>query len=68
MLRENDSRYRLEPIGTGLGIGLERGSRKILITPINNLMASIELLSSRKMFLVPLMIVVSHGDDFTPVI
>ena len=36
------------------------------ISLIDNPMASVELLSSRQVFLVSLMIVVSHKDDFTP--
>ena len=37
------------------------------ISPINNLMASVELLSSRQTFLVSIMLIVSRGDNFTPV-
>ena len=68
MLRENDSGHRLEPIGGGLRIGLAQESRKILILPVDNLMASVELLSSRSMLLVSIMLIVVHIDNFTPVV
>ena len=67
MPRENDSEHHLEPVGTGLGIELTRESRKIPISPIDNPLASVELLSSRQIFVVLIMVIVSRGDDFTPV-
>ena len=67
MLRENDFGYRIEPVGAGLGIGLARESKKMPISPVDNPMASVELLSSQQTFLVLLTIIVSCGDDFTPV-
>ena len=59
--------YRLELVGTDLGIGLTRESRKMLISSIDNPMAPVELLSSRQTFLVSITNIVSRGDDFTPV-
>ena len=62
-----DSKYRLEPVGMGLGIGLARESRKMPLSPVDNPMASIELLSSRHTFLVSVTLIVSRGDEFTPI-
>ena len=67
MLRENNSRYRLEPVGASLGTGLAWESRKMPISLIDNPMASVELLSSRQMFWVSITLIVSCGDDFTPI-
>ena len=58
--------YRLEPVGAGLGIGLARELRKLPISPVDNPMALIELLSSRQTLKVSLMIIVSGRDGFTP--
>ena len=58
---------RLELVGAGLGIGLTRESKKMPISPVDNPMAPVELLSSRQMFLVSITNIVSRGDDFTPV-
>ena len=59
---------RLELVSAGLGIGLTRESKKMLILLIDNPMAPVELLSSRQMLLVSITNIVSHGDDFTPVV
>ena len=67
MLREKTPEYRIEPVGMGLRIGLARESRKMSISSKNNPINSVELLSSWQIFLVSLMIVVSRGEDFTPV-
>ena len=42
MLRENNSEYQLEPVDVGLKIGLARESRNMLISLIDNPMASVE--------------------------
>ena len=66
-LRKNDSRYRIELIGTGLGIWvstmIEEDTDHTCKQP-NGLGRAFKLSIN---VLVSLIIVVSHGDAFTPV-
>ena len=50
MLRENGFGYLLDIVGVGLGIGLARESKKMSISPVDNPMAPVELISSRRVF------------------
>ena len=66
-LRENDSRYRIEPVGAGLGIWvitkIEKDTDHINKQPTDFSQAVKRPIN----ILVSLISVVSHGDDFTPV-
>ena len=68
MLSENDFGYRIEPIGEGLGIWvstkIEKDVDHICKQP-NGPGRAVKLPTN---VLVSVMIVVSHRDDFTPVV
>ena len=67
-LRENDSEYRIESVGASLGIWIitkiEEGTDHIYKQPTYFDRATKLLIN----ILVSLVSVVSHGDDFTPVV
>ena len=66
-LRKNDSGYQIEPVGTNLEIWvimkIEEDADYICKQP-NSFRRAVKLPTN---ILVSLMIVVSHGDDFTPI-